>query len=431
MPPNFAGKQFSKPRLSSKLSEVVSNATPTNGPWQEHNFAPESRTQYPKDVFAVEGNIKDAASVLNGKHGNVVLTGKDALVTWDFGVNTCGIVTLDFKQVPTPEKISLSFSESKAFVGKGSDRSMDFFVTDGALTVDLQGLGTWTCPSPQQRGAFRYLTVYMETSGTVYISNVRTYNNMMPSLDDDLRNYSGFFYSDDDFLNTIWYAGAYTLQLSTIPSDTGRRSDWVHKKVGWANDVPAALEGSVEVLTDGARRDRTVWSGDRAISTITNFIALNNAASTKNGVDWMFKYQIEDGIDKGCFPYACPPIWHYGSDSYHLWTFVSLYNAYYFDGGDDAKHWVRQKWPSVRLGFDYALAKIDETGLLNVSMPLDWGRHPLKGHNLEVQAILYFSLQKCAELARDVMGDDDLAKEWLELAESVKRVSALIDQTGK
>jgi hypothetical protein len=296
---------------------------------------------------------------------------------------------------------------------------MDFHVEDGALSVAVDGQGTWTCPDAQQRGAFRYVTLYMETSGTVEICSVKTYNNMMPSMGDDLRQYPGFFFGDDEFLNTIWYAGAYTLQLATIPTGTGRRSDWVHKKVGWANDVPAALDGTLEVLTDGARRDRTVWSGDRALSTLTNYIALNNKISTKNGVDWMFKYQTDEGV----FPYACPPIWHYGSDSYHLWTYVSLYNAYFFDGGDDAKDWVRQKWPAVKRGMEYALQKIDDTGLLKVTIPLDWGRHPLKGHNLEVQGILYFSLQKCGELAADVMGDEILAKNWSTLATSVKNVS--------
>ncbi len=133
----------------------------------------------------------------------------------------------------------------------------------------------------------------------------------------------------------------------------------------------------------------------------------------------MFKYQTDEGV----FPYACPPIWHYGSDSYNLWTYVSLYNAYFFDGGDDAKDWVRQKWPAVKRGMEYALQKIDDTGLLKVTMPIDWGRHPLKGHNLEVQGILYFSLQKCAELAADVIGDEILAKNWSTLATSVKNVS--------
>ena len=420
MAPNHAGKRFSKPHLNDELSNLVFNANPASGPWQEYNFAPESRTQFPQEIFATEGNVQKASSVLGGRHGDMTLSGKDALITFDFYVNTCGMITLEFGELSASgQQVSIAFSESKAFVGRGSDRSMDFHVEDGALSVAVDGQGTWTCPDAQQRGAFRYMTLYMETSGTVEVCSVKTYNNMMPSMGDDLRQYPGFFFGDDEFLNTIWYAGAYTLQLATIPTGTGRRSDWVHKKVGWANDVPAALDGTLEVLTDGARRDRTVWSGDRALSTLTNYIALNNKISTKNGVDWMFKYQTDEGV----FPYACPPIWHYGSDSYHLWTYVSLYNAYFFDGGDDAKDWVRQKWPAVKRGMDYALQKIDDTGLLKVTMPLDWGRHPLKGHNLEVQGILYFSLQKCAELAADVMGDEILAKKWSTLATSVKNVS--------
>lgn len=420
MSPNHAGKSFAEFQFTDDLPNIVFNASPSSGPWQEYNFAPESRIQFPREIFATEGDVQKASSVLAGKHGDMILSGKDALITFDFRVNTCGIVTLDFGRLSdSGQKVSIAFSESKAFVGRGSDRSMDFHVEDGALSVTVDGQGTWTCPDAQQRGAFRYMTLYMETSGTVELCGIKTYNNMMPSMGDDLRQYPGFFFSNDEFLNTIWYAGAYTLQLATIPTNTGRRSEWVHKKVGWSNDVPAALEGTVEVLTDGARRDRTIWSGDRAVSTLTNFIALNNTASAKNGVDWMFEHQTDEGV----FPYACPPIWHYGSDSYHLWTYIALYNTYFFDGGDDAKDWVRQKWPALKRGLDYAIQKIDDTGLLKVTMPLDWGRHPLKGHNLQVQGILYLSLQKCAELASDVMGDESLAKKWLTLADSVRKVS--------
>ncbi|KAI0123711.1 alpha-l-rhamnosidase [Xylariales sp. AK1849] len=401
------------------LADAVFSAKPADGPWQKYNLAPESRTLFPQSVYASEGEVTNAESILsNGENGSAILSGKDALLTVDFGVNTAGMITLIFGPGSTKsQSVSLAFTESKLFVGRTSDRSMDFFVEDGVLTVPVDGQGQWTCPEPQMRGAFRYLTIFMDTAGTVEIQGVSTYNNMMPSWQDDLRQYAGFFYSNDDFLNTIWYAGAYTLQIATIPTHTGRRSDWVHKKVGWANDVPSAPASFVEVLTDGARRDRSVWSGDRGISELTNFVALNNKDAVIAGVDWMFEQQT----DEGAFPYAAKPIWHYGSDSYHLWTFVALYNAYFFDGSGNAKDWVRSKWDNLKRGMEFSLAKIDETGLFKVDMPLDWGRHILKGHNLEVNCILYFSLKKGAELAKEVMGDTSLAEEWLLKAAEVKQ----------
>ena len=408
-------------KLEKTLAATVFEAKPADGPWQKYNFAPESRTLFPQSVYKTEGNVENASFLVSkGEGGPTKLSGKEALLTLDFGVNTAGMVTLKFGSGSTTgQTVSLSYSESKLFVGRTSDRSMDFFVEDGVLTVPVTPGGIWTCPKPKMRGAFRYLTIFMETPGTVELEKVSTYNNMMPSWGDDLRQYSGFFYSSDDFANKIWYAGAYTLQIATIPTDTGRRSDWVHNKVGWANDVPSAPEGAIEVLTDGARRDRSVWSGDRGISELTNFIALNNKDAVKAGVDWMFEQQTDEGV----FPYACKPIWHYGSDSYHLWTFVALWNAYIYDGSEGAKDWVREKWSAFKKGMDYALAKVDETGLLKVTMPLDWGRHVLQGHNLQVNSLLYFSLEKGSELARELMKDDGLADAWLLKAASVKKVA--------
>lgn len=67
---------------------------------------------------------------------------------------------------------------------------------------------------------------------------------------------NSFFYSSDELLNKIWYAGAYTIQLSTIPSTTGRGHDHFMERYGYDNSAPAGTGQAV--LTDGARRDRTV-----------------------------------------------------------------------------------------------------------------------------------------------------------------------------
>lgn len=422
-----------------------------DSPWQSYNLAPKARTVRADSIYATEGDVSASPQTKVADLASLTLTGSRALVTLDFGVNTAGIVTLEFGPQSIPQTaLGIAFSESKQFISRGSDRSMDFHVTDGALHISVpKSLQSWTCPKPQQRGAFRYLTLFLESDGKVEVTGISTYNNMNPSLGNNLRNYPGYFYSSDDFFNTIWYAGAYTIQLATIPRDTGRRSDWVHKKTGWCNDSPAAAEKYQEVLTDGARRDRTVWSGDRNVSTVTNFIALNGKESAWAGVDWMFELQTADGL----FPYACKPIWHYGSDSYHgmfstcllrvennglesevaditnipVWTFIAMYEAYFYhsDGSEDSKEWIREKWGKVKKAMRYALSKVDETGLLKVTLPADWGRHPLKGHNLEVNCCLHYSLRQLAQLARDVMGDETLSKSWAEEATLVKEVSTL------
>jgi hypothetical protein len=404
------------------LADTVWDATPAHGPWQSYNLAPESRIVHPKAIYATEGSVENPAGLLKND-SSAILSGRDALVTLDFGVNTAGIITLKFGTKSTPgTNVSIAFAESKQYISRTSDRSTDFAVEDAVLTIAIDGNSTWTCPAAQMRGAFRYVTIFMTSEGKVELCDIETYNNMMPSFGNELRNYAGYFYSSDEFLNEIWYAGAYTLQLSTIPTNTGRRSDWVHQNTGWNNDRPAAPQKYVDVLTDGARRDRTVWSGDRGISELTSFVALNATLPVKAGVDWMFEHQT----DEGEFPYACKPIWHYGSDTYHLWTFIALYNAYFFDGGEDAKDWVREKWASIKLGLEYAAKKVDKNGLFLVTRPLDWGRNILKGHNLEANCLYYYSLKICSAWATDLMGDRALGEEWNIKAESVKKVIDII-----
>lgn len=71
-------------------------------------------------------------------------------------------------------------------------RAMDFFVDDGALfhTIKPGGVEEWTPQYRQMRGAFRYMTLFLNSTGTVTITDVRCFNNMMPHWE-DLRNYGG------------------------------------------------------------------------------------------------------------------------------------------------------------------------------------------------------------------------------------------------
>lgn len=75
------------------------------------------------------------------------------------------------------------------------------------------------------------------------------------------------------------------------------------------------------------------------------------------------------------------------------------------DGSEQAKDWVREKWDKVKKGMAFALAKVDETGLLKVTLPAGWGRNLLVGHNLEGNCSLHYVLRQFSQLARDVAGD--------------------------
>ncbi|ODQ75334.1 hypothetical protein LIPSTDRAFT_783 [Lipomyces starkeyi NRRL Y-11557] len=396
---------------AGNFSKFVFNARANEGPWQDYNLSPANRNVFPRAVHVTEGTIHDANAIVDSTsvHGGVLI-GKGASVTLDFGVNTCGIVSLKFgSRAKTSTKVALAFTESKQFISKHSDQSMDFLIEDGELVVDVEANGIWTMPKAKVRGAFRYITIYLITDGPAEVTSVWTYNNSMPSLN-NLREYAGYWYSSDDFLNKIWYAGAYTIQLSTIPTDTGRRHDYIMKNTGWDNDVQCGK--GLEVLSDGAKRDRSVWSGDRSISVLSDAVTFRGSGSI-NGTEWLMDHQLPTGE----FPYAARPIDMYGSDTYHLWTLANMYNCYYL-GGDKLK-WIEGHWPKYKLGIDYAKSNIDENGLFLVTKPLDWGRNVLQGHNMEANCILYYDLINGAKLARK-FGEQMLASEWLKLADKVK-----------
>lgn len=79
--------------------------------------------------------------------------------------------------------------------------------------------------------------------------------------------YTGYFDSSSTTLNRIWYAGVYTLQLSTIDPKEG--SAIIEFNRHWDNNQSPfgswysnfTISNGTSVTTDGAKRDRMVWPG--------------------------------------------------------------------------------------------------------------------------------------------------------------------------
>lgn len=80
---------------------------------------------------------------------------------------------------------------------------------DGVLDVSAPLLqGYWIQPSARLRGGFRFLTIVSVADSPVTISNVSCAISFMPHVE-NLRTYSGYFYSSDptfhdtDFLTKV------------------------------------------------------------------------------------------------------------------------------------------------------------------------------------------------------------------------------------
>ena len=144
-------------------------------------------------------------------------------MTYDFGKNVAGIVSFNVnKSSGSNEFIGISFTESSLWINsEGCDATADAGI-DEPLWFAVTSGGQYTASKEHQRGAFRYLNVYHNSSGSVEVENPSVYFTALPQLaEEDLRTYSGYFHCNDEQLNRVWYAGAYTDQLCTIEATAG------------------------------------------------------------------------------------------------------------------------------------------------------------------------------------------------------------------
>lgn len=71
-----------------------------------------------------------------------------------------------------------------------------------------QGAGIYTVDRKHARGGFRYLSLVNNGTGDVELTGLSVYYTAAPTQ--DLQKYAGYFHSNDELVNRVWYAGAYT-----------------------------------------------------------------------------------------------------------------------------------------------------------------------------------------------------------------------------
>lgn len=352
------------------------------------NYAPGSRTVAPVAVYETAGSVVNARGMLTG--GTTRLDGSDAEITLDFGREVGGILTLRFAGASdSKQSVGIAFTESSLYVGRESDTSTGRTGPDGAIYANAMGKGSYSMPPGELRGGFRYVTIFMNSGGWVELSGVSLLFTPSPEMADP-RDYRNYFESNDALLNRIWYAGAYTVQMDTIGPDQGRA--WPAPASAWEND--AVLGDGTSYLTDGAKRDRSLWPGDIGISQLTAFVSTGDTESAENTLNALYKNQAADGG----FQYCGPPLYlGVVSDTYHLWTLVDSIE-YYIDTKD--KGWLDSHWEQFKAGVQFSLNKIDGDGLFGITLPKDWGRTNPNGEELAANALLYHILAEGVSLAR-------------------------------
>ncbi|KAL9062352.1 MAG: hypothetical protein Q9157_008997 [Trypethelium eluteriae] len=356
--------------------------------------------------------------------GNALFQGKSG-VTYDFGKNVEGIVSFDVDSVNgTGQYIGITFTESSLWISPDSCDGTADAGLDDPLWFPLDGSGTYTALPQYRRGAFRYMSVvHPNDTGSVSISSTTVNMTANPAAGaDGLRNYTGYFHCNEDKLNRVFYAGAWTSQLCSIEPSAGdalvhlgviNSNETLNYTVSWYNNYTIA--NGTEVLTDGAKRDRLVWPGDMSVAVPSIFVSTNDLTSIRNGLSSLFVLQNSSGA----LPYAGVPFGQITgafSFTYHLYSLIGLYN-YYVYSGDIA--YLTAHWNQFKLALAYSLSFVDSSGLQNVTSSADWLRFGMGGHNIEANSILYHTIQLGLSLST-VVNDTSSNANWTSYADGIK-----------
>ena len=256
------------------------------GVWEDNIYAPASRTVLPKLIL-----LSINSNATSSFPGPAILLGNGSQTLFDFGIEVGGIVTVEYNSSGNGS-LGLAFTEAKNYIGEWSDSSNGAFEGgDGALYANVTSTysGTFVMPDIRLRGGFRYMTAFLVTNDTttVSITNVSLELSIQPTWS-NLRAYQGYFHSNDELLNRIWYSGAYTVQTNAVPVNTGRQIPVV--TMGWANN--GTLGPGDTIIVDGAKRDRAVWPGDMGVAVPSTFVSIGDLASVKNALQTMYNTQV-------------------------------------------------------------------------------------------------------------------------------------------
>jgi hypothetical protein len=201
---------------------VLALAAAAEVQFSEYILAPSSRVLTPASVYQTGGDVQGADGLVDSASASsTTFNGENTYITLDFGKNIGGTVSFQVDSMEGDnEAIGFTFTESSEWISAEHCDATQNEGVDLPLWFNLTGTGHYEADKAHQRGGFRYLTVVHNATGTVSISNLTVYWITSPEMADPAA-YTGYFHSDNEQVNRVWYAGAYTNQLCSIDPTTG------------------------------------------------------------------------------------------------------------------------------------------------------------------------------------------------------------------
>jgi hypothetical protein len=221
--------------LSAASSALFLSGSVSATKFSEYILAPTYRSITPQAVYAVNGNVQNADALNTGVHNpeGVIFTGVNSSIILDFGKNIGGTVNFNVRSVlGDDEYIGFSFTESSLWISPYQCDSASQATFDSPLWFQIPSKGNYEAEKKHQRGGFRYMSIWHNSTGVVAIGDFSVNFTASPEME-DLRNYPGYFNSDSEKLNRVWYAGAYTNQMCSMDPAYGNAlgtpgTDWYY-----------------------------------------------------------------------------------------------------------------------------------------------------------------------------------------------------------
>ncbi|SNT06422.1 alpha-L-rhamnosidase-related protein [Actinacidiphila glaucinigra] len=330
-------------------------APPQNPDWQSYVLGPATAQVLPADV-ETRGSVTNPNTLVTGQGSATTLTtaagGAPASVLLDFGKNVAGTPYIDVTARTGSPTLSLATAEARQYIRTPASTTVSAAASSGAtqvtvastanlevgntitfgtgttaqartitafdtstrrvtvtpaltrsLTTQTRAVGAPGAPSSDEsrglagvggidtlrptgtgrtsgsyHGGFRFVLLTLTSPGSVSLSAAGvTFQGVRATAAD----YKGWFMSSDDQLNRMWYSGAYTLQL---------------------NLKPAGLNGLADKrIYDGAKRDRSIWTGDLLVQGPTAISTLGDAGAdyVKSSLNVLLAAQRSDGAIPG------------------------------------------------------------------------------------------------------------------------------------
>lgn len=228
-------------------------------------------------------------------------------------------------------------------------------------------------------GGFRFALLTLSTPGSVSLTSLGVDFQAFRATPAD---YRGWFLSSDDQLNRMWYSGAYTLQMDL--------------KAPGLNGLPDAR------IYDGAKRDRSIWTGDLLVQIPTLLTSLGDAGApyVKSSLDTLLATQRADGAFPGSPDFAkrtnpagSPLFYSDNYSGYGLRAFVD----YYRYTGDKA--YITAALPALRKELAYNDSFLNADHLV-VSNDRDYWQATQTGEVTKYSIDYYLVLREMSWLER-------------------------------